>query len=152
MKYSNIVFVYIVMAISLVVLVSFGGGLVFYMHQQDLVREDIKTYRYSLSQEAERIRQTFDQIDGVSRLLSDNPVIISMMNSYVYHVDPSEVAQKIVKKNLRSVADIKNITEVFLLDVEGKCVYGTVPETIGKDFGFAGFFMMPSWSMISMPP
>ncbi|MCI5135056.1 MAG: PAS domain S-box protein [Candidatus Electrothrix sp. AW2] len=140
MKYSNIVFVYIVMAISLVVLVSFGGGLVFYMHQQDLVREDIKTYRYSLSQEAERIRQTFDQIDGVSRLLSDNPVIISMMNSYVYHVDPSEVAQKIVKKNLRSVADIKNITEVFLLDVEGKCVYGTVPETIGKDFGFAGFF------------
>ncbi|MCI5189456.1 MAG: PAS domain S-box protein [Candidatus Electrothrix sp. AS4_5] len=140
MKYSNIVFVYIVMAISLVVLVSFGGGLVFYMHQQDLVREDIKTYQYSLSQEAERIRQTFDQIDGVSRLLSDNPVIISMMNSYVYHVDPSEVAQKIVKKNLRSVADIKNITEVFLLDVEGKCVYGTVPETIGKDFGFAGFF------------
>ncbi|MCW5212967.1 PAS domain S-box protein, partial [Desulfobulbus sp. TB] len=140
MKYSNIVFVYIVMAISLVVLVCFGGGLVFYMHQQDLVREDIKTYRYSLSQEAERIRQTFDQIAGVSRLLSGNPVIISIMNSYVHHVDPSEVAQKIVKKNLGAVADVKNITEVFLLDVEGKCVYGTVPETIGKDYGFAGFF------------
>uniref|UniRef100_UPI0040575152 PAS domain S-box protein n=1 Tax=Candidatus Electrothrix sp. TaxID=2170559 RepID=UPI0040575152 len=140
MKYSNIVFLYIIMAISLVVLVLFGGGLVFYMHQQELVREDIKTYRYSLTQEAERIRQTFDQIAGVSRLLSDNPVIISMMNSYIRHVEPTEVAQKIVKKNLGAVADVNNITAVFLLDLEGKCVYGTVPETIGKDYGFAGFF------------
>ncbi len=140
MKYSNIVFLYIIMAISLVVLVLFGGGLVFYMHQQELVREDIKTYRYSLTQEAERISQTFDQIAGVSQLLVSNPIIISMMNSYIRHVDPSEVVQKIVKKNLGAVADVKNITAVFLLDLEGKCVYGTVPETIGKDYGFVGFF------------
>ena len=55
MKYSNIIFLYIVMAISLVVLVLFGGSLVFYMHQQELVREDISTYRYSLANNPETL-------------------------------------------------------------------------------------------------
>ncbi|CAK8721606.1 histidine kinase [Candidatus Electrothrix laxa] len=128
------------MAISLVVLVLFGGSLVFYMHQQELVREDIKTYRYSLAQEAERIRQTFGQIVSVSGLLVNNPVIINTMDKRMHRIAPSPVAQQIVEKNLGAVADVENITAVFLLDLEGKCVYGTVPDAIGKDYGFAGYF------------
>ncbi len=73
MKYSNIIFLYIVMAISLIVLMLFGGAFGFYMHQQELIREDIKTYRYSLAQEAERIRQTFGQIISFSGILASNP-------------------------------------------------------------------------------
>ncbi|MCI5125382.1 MAG: hypothetical protein D3925_13135, partial [Candidatus Electrothrix sp. AR5] len=140
MKYSNIIFLYIVMAISLVVLVLFGGSLVFYMHQQELVREDIKTYRYSLAQEAERIRQTFGQIASVSGLLANNPVIINTMDKRMHRIAPSPVAQQIVEKNLRAVADVENITAVFLLDLEGECVYGTVPDAPGKSYGFAGYF------------
>jgi PAS domain S-box-containing protein len=140
MKYSNIFFLYIIMAISLVVLVLFGGGLVFYMHQQELAREDIKTYRYSLTLEAERIRQTFDQIAGVSQLLVANPIIINTMDRHMHRVIPSAVSQQLVARNLRAVADVDNITAVSLLDLEGKCVYGTVPEAIGKKYDFAGFF------------
>ena len=128
------------MAISLVVLVLFGGSLVFYMHQQELVREDISTYRYSLAQEAERIRQTFGQITSVSGLLANNPVIINTMDKRMHRIAPSPVARQIVEKNLGAVADVENITAVFLLDLEGKCVYGTVPDAIGKDYGFAGYF------------
>ncbi|MCI5157409.1 MAG: hypothetical protein D3906_03035, partial [Candidatus Electrothrix sp. AUS1_2] len=65
MKYSNVILLYLVMAISLVMLVLSGGGFVFYLHQQELVRENIRTYRYSLVQEAERIRQIFGQIATV---------------------------------------------------------------------------------------
>ncbi|MGB5684164.1 MAG: PAS domain S-box protein [Candidatus Electrothrix sp.] len=140
MKYSNIVFLYIVMAISLVVLVLFGGSLVFYMHQQELVREDIKTYRYSLAQEAERIRQTFGQIASFSGLLANNPVVVSTMNKRMHRIAPSLVAQQLVEKNLGWVADVENITAVFILDLEGKYVYGTVPDALGKDHGFAGYF------------
>jgi PAS domain S-box-containing protein len=128
------------MGISLVVLVLFGGVFVFYMYQQELVREDIKTYRYSLTQEAERIRHTFSQIAGVSRLLADNPVIVNTMDKRMHRIAPSPVAQQIVEKNLGAIADIDNITAVFLLDFEGKCVYGTAPDVIGKDYGFAGYF------------
>ncbi len=140
MKYGDIVFLYIIMAISLVILVLFGGGLVFYMHQQELVREDIKTYRYSLTQEAERVRQTFEQIAGVSRLLASNPVIINTMDKEMQSIVPSTVAQQIVERNLQAVADVENITAVSLLDLEGKCVYGTVPDAIGKEYGFVGYF------------
>ncbi|MCI5167130.1 MAG: PAS domain S-box protein [Candidatus Electrothrix sp. GM3_4] len=140
MKYSNIIFLYIVMAISLIVLVLFGGAFVFYMHQQDLVREDIRSYRYSLAQEAERLRQTFGQISSVSGILANNPVVIHTMDKRMHRIAPSPVAQQIVEKNLGAVADVENIIAVFLLDLEGKCVYGTVPDAIGKDYGFAGYF------------
>lgn len=140
MKYSNIILLYIVMAISLVVLVLFGGAIVFSMHQQELVREDIKTYRYSLAQEAERIRQTFGQLASVSGLLANNPVVINTMDKRMHRIAPSPVAQQIVEKNLGAVAEVENITAVFLLDLEGKCVYGTIPEAIGRDYGFAGYF------------
>ncbi|WLE96490.1 MAG: PAS domain S-box protein [Candidatus Electrothrix communis] len=140
MKYSNIIFLYIVMAISLIVLVLFGGAFVFYMHQQELIREDIKTYRYSLAQEAERIRQTFGQIISFSGILASNPVIINAMDKRMHRIAPSSVAQQIIEKNLGAVADVENITAVFLLDLEGKCVYATTLGAVGKDDGFAGYF------------
>lgn len=140
MKYSNIILLYIVMAVSLVVLVLFGGGIVYYMHRQELVREDIRTYRYSLAQEAERIQQSFDQIAGIAGILANNPVVISTMDEYAHDIVPSPVAQQIVKKNLGAVADIENITAVFLLDLKGKCVYGTVPESVGGNYSFADYF------------
>lgn len=98
MKYSNIILLYIVMAISLVMLVILGGASVFYMHQQELVREDIKTYRYSLAQEAERIRQIFDQISTVSDLLATNPLVVNTMGKQIHGIAPSPVAQQIVEK------------------------------------------------------
>ncbi|CAK8716153.1 histidine kinase [Candidatus Electrothrix aarhusensis] len=140
MKYSNIIFLYIVMAISLIVLVLFGGAFVFYMHQQDLVREDIRTYRYSLAQEAERIRQAFGQISSISGILASNPVVINTMDKHMHGIVPSAVAQQIVEKNLGAVADVENIIDVFLLALDGKCVYGTVPDAIGDDYSFAGYF------------
>ncbi|MCI5130658.1 MAG: hypothetical protein D3904_03860, partial [Candidatus Electrothrix sp. EH2] len=140
MKYSNIVLLYIVMAASLVVLVLFGGGIVYHMHRKELVREDIRTYRYSLAQEAERIRQSLDQIAGIAGILANNPVVISTMDKYAHDIGPSPVARQIVEKNLGAVADIENITAVFLLDLEGKCVYGTVPGTVGGNYSFAEHF------------
>ncbi|XCN73893.1 MAG: PAS domain S-box protein [Candidatus Electrothrix aestuarii] len=140
MKYSNIILLYIVMAISLVMLVILGGASVFYMHQQELVREDIKTYRYSLAQEAERIRQIFDQISTVSDLLATNPLVVNTMGKQIHGIAPSPVAQQIVEKNLGVVADVENITAVFLLDLERQCVYGTMPDALGKQYDFAGYF------------
>ncbi|MCI5223083.1 MAG: PAS domain S-box protein, partial [Candidatus Electrothrix sp. AR4] len=140
MKHQEIVIFYMLMAISLVALVLFGGGVVFYKHQQDLAREDIRTYRYSLAQEAERLKQTLNQIFSISDLLASNPVIISTLDKHVQQTAPSEIAALIVEKNLAAIAAVENISSVFLVDLDGTCVYGTEPDSIGQDYSFRTYF------------
>ncbi len=128
------------MAIILVALVLFGGGVVFYRHQQDLARKDIRTYRYSLAQEAERLKQTFNQIFSISKLLVNNPIIISALDKHIQQVSPSQIATVIIEKNLAAIAAVENISAVFLVDLDGICVYGTEPDAIGEDYSFRTYF------------
>ncbi|XOF32704.1 MAG: PAS domain S-box protein [Candidatus Electrothrix sp. YB6] len=140
MKYGNLLLLYLFIAVTLIVLVLSGGGVVAYKYQQRLLQEDIRTYRYSLAQEAERLRQTLQQIFSLAELLADNPVIINMLDKRLHRIAPSQVAELIVEKNLQAIAAVENISVVFLIDLEGECIYASEPDAVGRNYRLRRYF------------
>ncbi|MCI5144212.1 MAG: PAS domain S-box protein, partial [Candidatus Electrothrix sp. AR3] len=139
MKNSKIVILYIIVAVSLVTLVLMGGAFVIYNHRQDL-KQDIKIYRYSLDQEAAGLKQTFDQLVSFSNLLVKNPVVINTLDKHLNRQKPTVVASNMVAKNLDAIAAIKNISTVFLIGLDGICLYGSKKELIGRNYEASIYF------------
>jgi PAS domain S-box-containing protein len=139
-KNKDITAWYIVMAAVLVVLVLTGGSaLICSSHDKNLA-QDIKIYRHSLMQEAEGLRQTFNQLISVSSLFVKNPLIISTLDSRLHGQVPSEVAVGMVEKNIEAIASISNVSAVFLLGLDGTCLHSSRRESVGKNHAASIYF------------
>ncbi len=124
---------YTVIAAGLVALVLLGGMFVVYNHQRHL-EQDINIYRYSLSQEGESLRQTFNQLVSISTLLVKNPVIINTLDKHLDGQETSEIAAGMVDRSLEAISAIENITSVFLVSLDGTCLHSSKKELVGKNY------------------
>jgi PAS domain S-box-containing protein len=131
MKNHKIILFYTITALSLVALVLLGGGIVLHKNQQQQLERDIKIYRDSMAQEAEGLRQSLHQLMSFSRLIAGNPIIINTLDRHLKQEQASEVAVGMVDKNLETIADVENIAAVFLLDLDGLCLYSSKKEAQG---------------------
>ncbi len=133
MKNSKMLILYIVMAAGLIALVLLGGMFVIYNHQRHL-DQDINIYRYSLSQEGESLRQTFNQLVSISTLLVKNPVIINTLDKHLEGQEASRIAAGMVDRSLDAIAAIENITSVFLVSLDGTCLHSSKRELMGRNY------------------
>jgi PAS domain S-box-containing protein len=133
MKNSKMLILYTVIAAGLIALVLLGGMFVVYNHQRHL-DQDINIYRYSLSQEGESLRQTFNQLVSISTLLVKNPVIINTLDKHLEGQQTSEIAAGMVDRSLEAIAAIENVTSVFLVSLDGTCLHSSNKELVGKNY------------------
>lgn len=135
MKKNRTLFIrYAVMAAGLVGLVLLGGLFVVYNHRQHLA-QDIRIYRYTLAQEGEALRQTYNQLSSISSLLVKNPVIINTLDRHLNGEEATEVAAGMVDRNLEAIASIENVSAVFLVSLDGSCLYSSRKEQVGSNYG-----------------
>ncbi len=135
MKRNRTLFIrYAVMAAGLVGLVLLGGLFVVYNHRQHLA-QDIRIYRYTLAQEGEALRQTYNQLSSISSLLVKNPVIINTLDRHLNGEEATEIAAGMVERSLEAIAAIENISTVFLVSLDGTCLYSSRKEQAGRNFG-----------------
>ncbi len=134
MKTNRILLIrYAVMAAGLVALVLLGGLFVLYNHQKNQ-EQDIKTYRYSLAQESESLRQTYYQLVSISNLLVKNPVVINSLDRHLNGENATEVASGMVERNLEAIAAVENVASVFLVSLDGICLYSSRKDRLGKNY------------------
>jgi len=122
------------MAAGLTGLVLLGGLFVVYNHQQRRA-QDIRIYRYTLAQEGEALRQTYNQLSSISSLLVKNPVIINILDRHLNGEEATEVAAGMVDRNLEAIAAIENVSAVFLVSLDGSCLYSSRKEQVGGNYG-----------------
>ncbi|WP_417910194.1 PAS domain S-box protein [Candidatus Electronema sp. PJ] len=134
MKKNRTLFIgYVVMAAGLVGLVLLGGLFVVYNHRQHLA-QDVKIYRYSLAQESEALRQTYYQLVSISNLLAKNPVVINSLDRHLNGEEATDIAVSMVERNLEAIAAIENVSSVFLVSLDGSCLYSSRKERVGKNY------------------
>ena len=126
------------MIISVTVLILIGWFIVDNQHQTR--KQDLQIYRNFLVQEAQRLNQAFSQLTSVSDLLKKNPVVINVLDQHAKGHTPPRSAALIVAKNLAAIASIHNISSVFLMDLDGQCVYSSKKKFVGKNYGFRPYF------------
>ncbi|MGR0480486.1 MAG: PAS domain S-box protein [Candidatus Electronema sp. V4] len=135
MKKNRTLFIrYAVMAVGLIGLVLLGGVFVVYNHRQHLA-QDIRIYRYTLAQEGEALRQTYNQLSSISNLLVKNPVIINTLDRHLNGEAATEIASGMVERNLEAIAAIENVSTVFLVSLDGTCLYSSRKEQVGSNYG-----------------
>ncbi|CAK8721922.1 MAG: PAS domain S-box-containing protein [Candidatus Electronema aureum] len=139
MKKNSTLFIrYAMMAAGLVGLVLLGGMFVVYNHRQHLT-QDVKIYRYALAQEAEALRQTYNQLISISNLLVKNPVVINSLDRHLNGQEATEIATGMVDRNLEAIAAIENVSSVFLVSLDGACLYSSQKEQVGKNYSESNY-------------
>ncbi len=129
---------YAVMAISLITLVL--GGIFVVSNRQNPLSEDLTIYRNSLVQEELSLHESFIQLTSVSHLLVKNPIVIQGLADYEKRQGSDGTVSRMVDDNLAAVAAIDNVAAVFLMNLDGTCLYASQEDFIGKDYGFRPYF------------
>jgi PAS domain S-box-containing protein len=138
MKNISTKILYGVMAISLLTLVLVTVFVV--GSQQESHERDLEIYRNFIAHEAENQNQAFRQLINVSDVLTKDPIIINTLDKHVRDQRPTNIAMLMVGKNLEAIAAIENVSAVFLMDLDGFCVYSSQEDFVGKNYGFRPYF------------
>jgi len=117
-----------------------GIGWFFVENQQRGRKQDLEIYKNFLVQEAERLDQAFSQLISVSDLLKKNPVIIHILDQHSKKHIPSQSATLLLNKNLQAITGIDKVSAVFLMSLDGECLYSSNASFVGKNYGFRPYF------------
>ena len=101
---------------------------------------DLEIYTNFLEQEAKNLQQSFVQLIAVADLLIKNPIIINTLDKHVKKELPTRIAGLMVKKNLDTIGGMDHVAAVYLMDLEGLCIYSSQVSFVGNNYGFRPYF------------
>ena len=102
---------------------------------------DVSVYQQFLEQETTQLNGLADQLTSLATMLVKNPIVINALENISKRHAPTTSASLLINKNLENIGTVDNVSAVFLMDLDGNCVFSSKPSFIGKNYGFRPYFI-----------